>query len=112
MRAPLALAMLLSLHLLPAALSAQTAPDHQRQVLAVYSTRRDAQVALWDERARRIWEEGILTESADDGAAPGMVDYATGRFLEGRRISTLRGWFTDRPERVPHTYTLQARRPL
>jgi glucoamylase len=60
---------------------------------------REEQAVRWDERADRIWNEGILTESATDGDAPGMVDHATGRFLEGRRISTLRGWYTDRPDR-------------
>ncbi|WP_435009963.1 glycosyl hydrolase [Tundrisphaera lichenicola] len=61
---------------------------------------RDEQAEPWGDRARRIWERGILTESATDGGAPGMVDHATGRFLEGRRISTLRGWYTDRPDRL------------
>jgi hypothetical protein len=61
---------------------------------------REGQDARWVERADRIWNVGILAESAADGTAPGMVDHATGRFLEGRRVSTLRSWFTDRPDRI------------
>jgi glucoamylase len=60
---------------------------------------RDDQASPWDERADRIWEVGILGESAPDIGGPGMVDHATGRFLDGRRVSTLRGWYTDLPER-------------
>ncbi len=58
---------------------------------------REDQAARWRERADRIWEVGILGESAV-GDGPGLVDHATGRFLEARRLSTLRGWWTDRPE--------------
>jgi glucoamylase len=56
----------------------------------------------WDKRANQIWEVGILSDSAADGPSPGpgLVDHATGRFLEGRRLSTLRGWWTDRPEKI------------
>ena len=54
----------------------------------------------WLERAERIWSAGILSESAGDGQGPGLVDHATGRFLEGRRLSMLRGWWTDRAERL------------
>ena len=61
---------------------------------------REEHAARWDERARRIWEEGILRESTADGQGPGLVDHATGRFLEGRRLSMVRGWWTDRPERT------------
>ena len=61
---------------------------------------REPHAARWDERARRIWEEGILRESTADGQGPGLVDHATGRFLEGRRLSMVRGWWTDRPERT------------
>ena len=53
----------------------------------------------WLERADQIWNVGILGESVP-GDGPGLVDHATGRFLEGRRLSTLRGWWADRPERT------------
>ncbi len=61
---------------------------------------REDHASLWVERAERIWNVGILAESASDGGAegPGLVDHATGRFLEGRRLSTLRGWWTDQPD--------------
>ena len=61
---------------------------------------REDPAALWQARAERVWEQGILTVSAPDGVGPGMVDHASGRFLEGRRLSTLRGWWTDRPDRT------------
>ena len=54
----------------------------------------------WEERANRIWEVGILAETAADGTGPGLLDHATGRFLEGRRLSMLRGWWTDRADRL------------
>ena len=62
---------------------------------------RDEPAAAWDER----WPTGSGTrascrESAADGDGPGLVDHETGRFLEGRRLSTLRGFWTDRPERT------------
>ena len=60
----------------------------------------DDQAAGWDERAGRIWDEGILATSAADGEGPGMVDHASGRFLEGRRLSAITGWWTDRPDRT------------
>ncbi len=56
---------------------------------------RPEHAALWRERADRTWESGMLAESTPDGGGPGMVDYATGRFLEARRLSTLRGWWSD-----------------
>jgi glucoamylase len=61
---------------------------------------REELARAWDERATRIWEVGILSESAADGEGPGLVDHATGRFLEARRLSTLRGWWTDRADRL------------
>jgi GH15 family glucan-1,4-alpha-glucosidase len=59
----------------------------------------EEQARCWEERATRIWEVGILSESAD-GNGPGLVDHATGRFLEARRLSTLKGWWTDLPDRI------------
>ena len=61
---------------------------------------RGEQAARWSGLAERIWEVGILGVSAADGEDPGLVDHATGRFLEGRRLSTLRGWWTDHPDRL------------
>ena len=61
---------------------------------------RDEQAREWGDRAERIWERGILSVTDADGDGPGMVDHGTGRFLEGRRLSTLRGWWTDRPDRT------------
>jgi glucoamylase len=59
---------------------------------------REEQAIKWDERATRIWESGILGESAADGEEAGLVDHATGRFLEARRLSTLKGWWSEKPE--------------
>jgi len=61
---------------------------------------RDDAARGWRDRAERIWNEGILGVSTADGVGPGMVDHATGQFLEGRRLSSLRGWWTDRPDRT------------
>jgi hypothetical protein len=49
----------------------------------------------WKDRADRIWEVGILGCCDSEGRTPGLVDGETGRFLEGRRLSTLRGLWTD-----------------
>ena len=48
----------------------------------------------WRERADLIWHEGILGE----GSAPGLVDHERGRFLDARRLSTLRGLWTENPD--------------
>ena len=61
---------------------------------------REEHAVPWDERAERIWEVGILSDSAADAAGPGLVDHATGRFLEARKLSTLRGWWTDQPDKL------------
>jgi hypothetical protein len=53
----------------------------------------------WLALADRIWETGILGPDAGVSAdRPGLVDRETGRFLEARRLSTLRGLWADRPE--------------
>ena len=55
--------------------------------------------AHWSALADRIWETGILQEvSSKEGGGPGLVDPETGRFLEARRLSTLRCLWSDRPE--------------
>jgi len=51
----------------------------------------------WSALADRIWHEGIFREPADDRRGPGMIDPDTGRFYDARRLSTLRGLWTDRP---------------
>ena len=61
---------------------------------------RDEFASSWEERAELIWETGILSESATDGAGPGLVDHATGRFLEARRLSNLRGWWSENPAQL------------
>ncbi len=55
-------------------------------------------VSTWCSLAERIWEQGILAESAEGETGPGMVDRKTGRFLDARRLSKRRGIWTDRPE--------------
>ena len=55
---------------------------------------RSEHVARWAEAADRTWSRGILGEGGDGG----LVDPETGRFLEARHLSTLRGVWTDKPE--------------
>jgi GH15 family glucan-1,4-alpha-glucosidase len=58
-----------------------------------------ASAASWQALADRIWETGILSESVQGRCdQPGLVDSETGRFLDARRLSTLRGLWTSRPE--------------
>jgi hypothetical protein len=46
--------------------------------------------------ADRLWRQGILGgPSANDS---GLIDHENGRFLDGRRVSTMRGLWTDRRE--------------
>lgn len=55
--------------------------------------------ARWTALADRIWTTGILGRGEGTGEdTPGLVDLETGRFLDARRLSTLRGLWTDRPE--------------
>ena len=39
-----------------------------------------------------------MREPVEDRRGPGMIDPETGRFFDARRLSTLRGLWTDRPE--------------
>lgn len=58
----------------------------------------DSAVA-WSARAEEVWTQGILGESLPGlPDLPGLVDAETGRFLEGRRVSVLRGLWTEDPE--------------
>jgi glucoamylase len=53
----------------------------------------------WSTLADSVWEKGILAENSPDSpSCPGLVDAETGRFMEARRLSTLRGLWTNIPE--------------
>jgi GH15 family glucan-1,4-alpha-glucosidase len=52
----------------------------------------------WEAMARRIWEEGILGNPSASPGDPGLVDREHGVFLDARRLSSLRGLWTERPE--------------
>ena len=55
----------------------------------------------WTECADRIWNQGILGElvsSRPDG--PGGADPESGRFYQARRVSKLRGLWTDDPDHL------------
>lgn len=57
------------------------------------------QAQRWQTAADAIWFSGILGESPDpDHKTPGLVDLDSGRFLRGRRLSTLKGLWTSDPE--------------
>jgi GH15 family glucan-1,4-alpha-glucosidase len=57
--------------------------------------------SAWLERADRIWNVGILNESAPGSRpGPGLVDPSTGRFLEARWLSNVRCLWTDCPDRM------------
>ena len=53
----------------------------------------------WIARADRIWNDGICKVIATSRpGSPGMVDPDSGRFLQARRLSKLRGLWTDDPD--------------
>ena len=55
----------------------------------------------WRAFADAVWETGILGENAPGHPEqPGLVDAETGRFLDARRLSTLRALWTDLPDRL------------
>jgi hypothetical protein len=56
--------------------------------------------AQWTALADRIWDVGILKEAGPGDDGPGLYDASIGRFLEARRLSTLRGLWTDSPDLV------------
>ncbi len=62
----------------------------------------------WDAFAQRIWSEGILPPIATSrDRSPGLFDPESGRFLNARRLSKLRGFWTDNPDfLVEHSHTL------
>lgn len=58
----------------------------------------DDSAVRWNALADRIWHEGIMKEVATEREGlPGLIDTETGRFLSGRRISMLRGLWTQDP---------------
>jgi hypothetical protein len=55
----------------------------------------------WTLWADRIWNEGIMPEIASTSPmSPGLVDPISGRFLNARRMSRLKGFWTDDPENL------------
>jgi glucoamylase len=59
----------------------------------------DESASRWGACADRIWQDGILKEAvASRPASPGLVDPESGRFLQARRVSKLRGLWTTNPE--------------
>lgn len=62
---------------------------------------KNGRAQTWSERAERILTQGILGESPTGAAdVPGLIDPDAGRFLEARRLSTQRGLWSDRPDRL------------
>jgi glucoamylase len=56
---------------------------------------------LWQERAARILQEGILkVASLSRPGSPGFIDPDTGRLLQARRLSRLRGLWTSDPNLI------------
>jgi glucoamylase len=54
---------------------------------------------LWQAAADRYWNEGILSEPAPCQIdSPGMIDSETGRFFQGRKVSTFRDLWTSKPD--------------
>jgi glucoamylase len=59
----------------------------------------DEPMARWNAFADRIWNQGILpTIATSRDSGPGLTDPQTGRFLSARRVSKLRGIWTDNPD--------------
>lgn len=60
---------------------------------------REGMSKRWQGLADQIWNVGILQEPASGQSdSPGLIDPETGRFLNGRRISTLRDLWTNHPD--------------
>jgi hypothetical protein len=59
----------------------------------------DESAQRWSQCADRIWNEGILREIATSrSGSPGLIDPDSGRFLQARRLSKLRGLWTNQTE--------------
>jgi glucoamylase len=57
------------------------------------------QALQWNACADRIWDEGIAKEIATKSpASPGLVDPESGRFVYARRLSKLKGFWTNDPQ--------------
>jgi hypothetical protein len=53
----------------------------------------------WQAFADRVWENGILREPVSPVPdSPGLIEPESGRFLSGRRVSTLRDLWTRHPD--------------
>lgn len=60
---------------------------------------REALARQWSQTAEEVWEQGILMENPPGHPdQPGLVDPETGRFLDARRLSRLRGMWSDSPD--------------
>ncbi len=59
---------------------------------------RTEEVDRWQALADRIWELGILGEAKPEDPGPGLFDPEHGRFLDARRLSTIRGLWSDDPK--------------
>jgi glucoamylase len=62
----------------------------------------------WGAFADRIWNEGIhRVVAASHPESPGMIDSESGRFFQARRLSRMRGLWTDNPKLLTeHARTL------
>jgi GH15 family glucan-1,4-alpha-glucosidase len=59
----------------------------------------DVSSARWNAFADRIWNDGILRVIATSRPeSPGLIDPDSGRFLQARRLSKLKGLWSDNPE--------------
>jgi glucoamylase len=59
----------------------------------------DASAERWNASADRIWNDGILRVIATSHPeSPGLIDPESGRFLLARRLSKLKGLWTDNPD--------------
>lgn len=59
---------------------------------------KDTEADRWQDLADLIWNEGILQVPENEG--PGLINPSSDRFYDCRRLSTLPGLWSDRPEYV------------
>lgn len=61
----------------------------------------DAAAVRWRESAERIWSRGVLEELVSTRpGGPGRTEPEAGRFYQARRVSRLRGLWTDDPQNL------------